>query len=167
MPARKVAAPSELPVSTIVDWFGKQEHFPPVVKVGPQTVMNWMKAMKTSQTDNRLSKKVGEVLRSLQEKAGITKAQSMTYIQTHGESLTAPVISSAFHESRLDRKRQKRKKRQQKKAKQEAQANANADARARAKAEANDDEEVDTLFAGTFRHIQGRRRGVLRMGGLQ
>ncbi|KAG9676295.1 hypothetical protein KCU99_g4077, partial [Aureobasidium melanogenum] len=48
MPAPKIDAPSELPVSTIVDWFGRQEHFPPVIE-----------------TDNRLKTKVGEALRTL------------------------------------------------------------------------------------------------------
>ncbi|KAG9948793.1 hypothetical protein KCU85_g4688, partial [Aureobasidium melanogenum] len=110
--------PSELPISTIVNWFDKQKHFPPAIEVGPQTLMNWMKAMNTNQTDNRLSTKIGKVLRRLQKKAGITKAQSMAYIKANGENLDAPA----------------RKKRQQKKAKREAQAKENADARARAKA---------------------------------
>lgn len=83
--------PSELPISTIVNWFDKQKHFPPAIEVGPQTLMNWMKAMNTNQTDNRLSTKIGKVLRRLQKKAGITKAQSMAYIKANGENLDAPV----------------------------------------------------------------------------
>ncbi|KAH0346578.1 hypothetical protein KCU81_g3937, partial [Aureobasidium melanogenum] len=136
--------PSELPISTIVNWFDKQKHFPPAIEVGPQTLMNWMKAMNTNQTDNRLSTKIGKVLRRLQKKAGITKAQSMAYIEANGENLDAPVLYSAFHQNPLSRSVKARKKRQQKKAKREAQAKENADARARAKAKSKSRSESES-----------------------
>lgn len=70
-----------LKVHGIADFLKSQQHFPPILEVGPRTVELWMGALDLGVSKNNISKRAPEVLQILRDTAQppVTREECQRY----------------------------------------------------------------------------------------